>query len=204
LGGIPSQIVKFGASLISNIISVISVLIFAFYLILAREKLEAQLASIFGEEKARKIESVLSVLEIKLGGWIRGELSLMVLVGVLTFLGLTILQIPYALPLSVLAGMMELIPTLGPIISAVPMAIVGFGISPLTGFASIALSFLIQQLENYLFVPKVMEASIGVSPVFTLLALAVGFKVAGVAGALFSVPVFIVIQVLLKHFLSEK
>jgi predicted PurR-regulated permease PerM len=127
----------------------------------------------------------------------------MVLIGVLMFIGLSLLRIPFALPLAILAGVLELIPTLGPIVAAVPVAIIGFGISPLTGVASLALSFLVQQLENYLFVPKVMEKSVGVSPVITLFALAIGFKLAGIAGALFSVPVFIAIQVVLSFTLSE-
>jgi predicted PurR-regulated permease PerM len=113
------------------------------------------------------------------------------------------LGIPFALPLAILAGVMELIPTLGPIVSAIPVAIIGFGISPLMGAASIALSLLVQQLENYLFVPKVMEKSVGVSPIFTLFALAIGFKMAGIAGALFSVPVFISLKVVAENYLSE-
>jgi len=203
LGNVPSQVVKFGASVISNIINIVSVLIFAFYLLLAREKLGEQLANILPGDKSKKAIYILDSLEIKLGGWVRGELSLMLLVGVLMFIGLTILGIPFALPLAILAGVMELIPTLGPIVSAIPVAIIGFGISPLMGAASIALSLLVQQLENYLFVPKVMEKSVGVSPIFTLFALAIGFKIAGIAGALFSVPVFIALKVVAEYYLSE-
>ena len=202
LGSLPSQVVKLGASVISNIINIISVLIFAFYLLLAREKLGEQLANTFPGNKSKKAVEILDSLEIKLGGWVKGELSLMVLVGVLMFVGLSLLKIPFALPLAILAGVLELVPTLGPIVAAVPVAIIGFGISPLSGVASLALSFLVQQLENYLFVPKVMEKSVGVSPVVTLFALAIGFKLAGIAGALFSVPVFIAIQVVLSSTLS--
>jgi predicted PurR-regulated permease PerM len=204
LGNLPSQVVKLGASLISNIINIISVLIFAFYLLLAREKLGEQMANNFPGDRSKKLAGILDNLEKKLGGWVRGELSLMVLVGVLMFIGLSLLKIPFALPLAILAGVLELIPSLGPIVAAIPVAIIGFGISPVIGAASLALSFLVQQLENYLFVPKVMEKSVGVSPVITLLALAIGFKLAGIAGALFSVPVFIVIQVVLNAFLAEE
>jgi predicted PurR-regulated permease PerM len=111
--------------------------------------------------------------------------------------------IPYALPLAILAGVLEIIPLLGPIISAVPIALIGFGISPVIGFAVIALSFSVQQIENYLLVPKIMEKSVGVSPIITLLALAIGARFAGVVGAIISIPTVIMLQVLAKEYLIK-
>jgi predicted PurR-regulated permease PerM len=128
----------------------------------------------------------------------------MTLVGVMTFIGLKILQIPYALPLALLAGFLEIVPSIGPILSAIPLVIIGFGISPVTGIAALALAFLVQQVENYVFVPKVMEKSVGLNPIAVLLSLAVGFKLAGVAGVVISVPIFLTIQILIKAYLSSK
>jgi predicted PurR-regulated permease PerM len=163
-------------------LGILSVLIFAFYLLLARDKLDDQLLHIFGEKNKTKFGKTLDLLEKKLGGWARGELALMFLVGSLNFIGLTLLRIPFALPLSLLAGSLEIIPSIGPVVAAIPAIVIGFGISPYMGFAVVALAFLIQQVENYVFVPKVMEKSVGVSPVITLLALAIGFKLVGVIG----------------------
>ena len=134
----------------------------------------------------------------------RGQLLLMLAIGLATFLGLILLGIPYALPLAILAGLLEIIPTLGPIIAAIPSIIIGFGISPFIGFAVAFLALLVQQLESYFLVPKVMEKSVGVSPIVTLLALAVGAKLAGIAGVFISMPVLITSQVLLKEYLSSK
>jgi predicted PurR-regulated permease PerM len=103
-----------------------------------------------------------------------------------------------------LAGLLEIVPYIGPIIAAIPAVIIGFGISPVIGLATAALALLIQQLENYVLVPKVMEKSVGVSPIVTLLSLAVGFKVAGIVGALISVPVVITLQVLSKEYILSK
>lgn len=204
LGSIPGQLVKVGLSVFSNVFAVITVLIFAFYLLLARDKLDDQLGFLFGEERKRELARIMDLLESKLGGWARGQLTLMVLVGVSNYIGLMILGIPFALPLAILAGLLEIVPYLGPVIAAIPGIIIGLSISPLMGLAVAALAFLIQQLENYLFVPKVMEKSVGVSPIITLLALAVGFRIAGVVGVVISVPVVLTVQVLLSKYLFPK
>jgi predicted PurR-regulated permease PerM len=78
---------------------------------------------------------------------------------------------------------------------------VGFGLSPVTGFAVLSLSFLIQQVENYFLVPKVMEKSAGLSPVVTLLVLLIGLKLGGIVGAMLSVPVLITLRVILREYL---
>lgn len=204
LGSLPGEIIKFTFSLFSNVISVLKVLVFAFYMLLAREKLKDQLGFFFGDEKKKDLGHLIDTLEEKLGGWARGELILMLAVGVATYIGLTLIGIPFALPLSILVGVLEIVPYLGPIISAIPGVLIGFGISPLTGLGVAALSFLIQQLENYILVPKIMEKSVGVSPIIILIALAVGARLAGMVGVIISVPSFIAIQVLAKeYFLKE-
>jgi predicted PurR-regulated permease PerM len=106
--------------------------------------------------------------------------------------------------IAILAGLFEIVPFLGPIIAAIPPIVIGFGISPFMGVAAIALAFLIQQLENYVLVPKIMGKSAGVSPIVVLLALAIGFKLSGLAGMLVSIPLLIVFQETLKVYLANK
>lgn len=203
VGKFPSQIVRISVSVFSNIMSVFAVFIFALYLLLARDKLHEQLMILFRDGTTeKKIERFLDKLEIKLGGWARGQILLMVIVGISTFIGLSLLGVPYAVPLALFAGLMEVIPNMGPTIAAIPAVIVGFGVSPITGVATIALSILIQQLENYLLVPKVMQRSVGISPIITLLALLVGFRLVGVVGAILSVPVVITLRVFFDEFVE--
>jgi predicted PurR-regulated permease PerM len=204
LGGVPGQLVKFGVSLFSNILDVFAVLIFAFYLLLVREKLDDQLGFFFGDEKKHQVGRFIDILEARLGGWARGELLLMVIIGAATYLGLVLLGIPFALPLALLAGLFEMIPYLGPIVAAIPAVVIGLSISPLMGLAAAGLALLIQQLENYILVPKVMEKSVGVSPIITLIALAIGFKLAGVVGVVISVPAVITLQVIGSQYLLKK
>jgi predicted PurR-regulated permease PerM len=204
LGELPAQAAKATISIFSNIFNVILVLIFAFYLLMSRSKQDEQLTIFFGKERSKKITKTIDMLEFKLGGWARGQLFLMFLIGLITYIGLRLLGIPYALPLAILAGFFELIPIVGPLMAAIPAVIIGFSISPLIGVATTALAFLIQQLENYLIVPKIMGKSVGVSPIIILLALAIGFRVAGAMGALISVPVFITAQVFVKVYVDSK
>jgi predicted PurR-regulated permease PerM len=200
LGSLPAQVVKLGTSLFSNIISVITVLIFAFYLLLAREKLDDQLGFLFDEKRKKTIGSVIDRMEMKLGGWARGQLILMILIGILNYVGFLILGIPFALPLAILAGLLEIIPIIGPIVAAAPAVIIALTISPVMALATATLAFLVQQVENYLFIPKVMEKSVGVNPIIVLLALSVGFRLAGIVGAILSLPIVLTIQILIQEY----
>jgi predicted PurR-regulated permease PerM len=135
---------------------------------------------------------------------VRGELTLMTIIGVLTYIGLSLLGIPYALPLAILAGFLEIIPGIGPILSAIPGILLGLTISPVMAIAAAALYFLIQQIENTVIVPKVMQKATGINPLVTMISLAVGFKMAGVLGAILAVPIVIVLHVFVVEILSWK
>ena len=200
IGSLPGEVLKFTFSLFSNLISVITVLVFSFYLLLARGKMDEQLANFFGEQRRRDLASLVSTLEVRLGGWARGQIALMVIVGVLTYIGLAILKVPFAFPLAILAGLLEIIPYLGPIVAAIPSLIIGFGISPAMGVGTVIVALIVQQVENYVLVPKIMEKSVGVSPVITLIALAIGARLAGVVGMIISIPTVIALQVFSKQY----
>lgn len=200
LGNLPSEIIQFTFNLFGNLLSVVTVLVFSFYMLLARGKLEESLGSFFGEVRKKEIGILIHHLERRLGGWARGELFLMLVVGVMTYIGLIILKVPFALPLAILAGVLEIIPYLGPILAAIPALIIGFGISPSLGVGTVVLAFLVQQTENYLLVPKIMEKSVGVSPIITLIALAIGARLAGVTGMIVSIPTVITLQVFAKNY----
>lgn len=204
IGALPTQAVKFGVSLFSNIVSILSVFVLSFYFLLYRSKLDEQLSFVFGEERKKLVGNIIDEIEMNLGSWARGELILMLFIGVLTYLGLLILGVPFALPLAIIAGILEIIPILGPNIAAIPAVIIGFTISPIMALAVIALSFLIQQLENYLLVPKIMEKSVGVNPIVTLISLTIGYRMMGIIGVLLSVPLFLTIKILVKEYFKGR
>lgn len=205
IGRLPSYVLKLSVSVFSNVFSVLAVLIFALYFLLARDKLDDQLANFFHDQELEaRIEKAINKLEFKLGGWARAEIILMIMVGLFTYIGLVLVGVPYALPLAIIAGLLEIVPNVGPILASIPAILVGLSVSYITAIAVSALYILIQQVENYVFVPKVMEKSAGVSPIVTLLSLVIGFKVAGIVGAILSVPIVITSQVLLEEFMFKK
>ncbi len=126
----------------------------------------------------------------KIGKWMQGQLILAVLIFVLVYLGLTIFGVPYALLLALLAGVLELIPVFGPIISAIPGVAIAFGVGGTTlGLAVAGFYLLVQQFENHLIYPLVVRKIVGVPPILVILALIIGFQLAGFLGVLISVPV---------------
>lgn len=204
VGQIPGQVARASISILSNIVDVFTVLIFAFYLLLARNKLTNHTELFLSQNGNKEFHKILDEVEKKLGGWAIGQLSLMFLVGISTYVGLVLLRVPFALPLALLSGLLEIVPYVGPIIASVPAILIGFTISPFLGFATAALTFLVQQIENYVFVPKVMEKTAGVSPLTTLLALSVGFKIAGILGVFVSVPAVIILQIIVKEYFKSR
>lgn len=205
IGGLIQQIggvLNFTFSIFSNVFSVITVLVFTFYLLMSYPTIKDQITSFLGEEKGKRIYDLVTQIEERLGKWSRGQLVLMLSVAVGNYLGYLLLGIPFALPLAVLTGIFEIVPTLGPIISAIPAILIGFGISPLVGIGAAAVALVVNQLENYILVPKIMQKSAGVSPLLVLLSVAIGVKIAGVMGALIAVPFVVTLQTIIKMYLG--
>jgi predicted PurR-regulated permease PerM len=108
--------------------------------------------------------------------------------------------------LAIFAGLLEIIPVVGPIVSAIPAIIIAFTMtsSPWLALAVAALYFLIQQLENHIIVPLIMKQAVGIPPVITIIAILVGGQLYGVIGALLSIPIFICFQILFQEFFSSR
>ncbi len=131
----------------------------------------------------------------KIGKWMQGQLVLGLIVGILLYLGLTILGIPNALLLAVIAGLFELIPVFGQIMAAIPALAIAFADGGVTAFVLVGgLYLVVQQFEAHLIYPVVVKKVVGVPPLLVILALIVGAKLAGFLGILLSVPIAAAIQ----------
>jgi len=196
---VPSGILRFTASLFSNAVSLIAILVITFYLLLEHQNLDHHLLDLFGKEGERRGKRIVYELEKILGDWVRAEIILMAFVGVLSYFGFLLLGLEFALPLALLAGILEIVPNIGPLIAAIPAVLLGFLSSPLVGLATVVWCILVQQVENNALVPRVMSKVVGVNPVVTLLCLAVGIRLAGVGGAILAVPVYLTARTLLTE-----
>lgn len=205
LSALPQQLLIIALGIFDNILSVFTFLVIVYYLIMERKNMKKYLLFLFGHNATEEhAEEFIVKLEKKLGGWVRGQLTLMLIIGVLTYIGLTILGVEFAIPLAFFAGLLEVIPSIGPTVSAVPAILVALGASPVLALATAALYFIIQQLENQLIVPRVMSKAVGLRPLVVIIALLAGLRVAGVAGMVLSVPTVLMGELLfndlyLKH-----
>lgn len=178
----------------SNLFAVMTVMTFTFYFLLERRNMEEFLSAFLGDSVGGRVFSVVMQIEKRMGAWVLGQLLLMLFIGVLVYGGLSFLRVEYALPLAILAGLLEIVPTIGPIVSAVPATLVAFASSPLLAVSVAALYLIVQQVENNLLVPLVMKRSVGIPPILTILALMIGGRFGGIAGAILAVPVLLAIQ----------
>ena len=196
---ISENIVKVTVGVFSNLITTLAVLVFTFYFLLERPRASQTLTSLVGESMANKTLNILRLIEKRLGGWVRGELLLMLSIGIASYIGLTILHVDFALPLAIIAGVLEIVPTIGPIVSAIPAILVALATSPFLAVSVVALYFIIQQVENNVLVPLVMKKSIGFSPLVTLLSVMIGARFAGIVGAILAVPFVLVLKVIITE-----
>lgn len=140
----------------------------------------------------------------KIGQWMKGQLLLGLIVGLLVYLGLTIFQIKYALVLAILAALFELIPFFGPILSAVPAVLLGFSMGPVSGLMVAGFYLVVQQFENHLIYPLVVRKIIGLPPIIVIIGLIIGAKLAGFLGLILAVPVATVLMELLADYSKKK
>jgi predicted PurR-regulated permease PerM len=162
------------------------------------------LASPFSGHQEKKVTLVITDIENSLGRWVRGQITLSLIVGFLVYIGLTALGVPSALPLALIAGIFEIVPIIGPTISAIPSILIALALSPILALATAALYFVIQQLENNLIVPTVMSRAVGVNPLITIIALLIGAKLAGIMGVIISVPVVVIIKIIIRDLVITK
>ncbi|PIU03972.1 hypothetical protein COT44_00395 [Candidatus Shapirobacteria bacterium CG08_land_8_20_14_0_20_39_18] len=204
LGSVPANLLKFVINLFSNLFGIFALIIITFYLLVERKNLNKYLLILFGEGQEKKAEEFVDKVEKRLGDWVRGEFILMSTIGLMTFIGLTLLGVEVALPLAILSGLLEIVPNIGPIISAVPAMLVGLTVSPVMTLAIAALYLLVQQSENSFITPKVMQKTVGVNPLITILALTIGGKIGGIMGAVLAIPFLLVVQVISVELFSSK
>ncbi len=178
-----------------GIIQFILIVVLSFYLAVQEDGVATFLRVVSPEREEPYVLSLWRRTQRKIGFWMQGQILLAVLVGILVYLGLTVLGVKNALFLAALAAIFETIPLFGPIISAIPGIAIAyasgtfFSVPGLASALIIAgLYLIIQQFENHLIYPLVVKKIIGVPPMVVILALIVGIQLGGFLGLLISVP----------------
>ncbi len=201
---LPKGFVQATSLAFGGFFSFVLIVVISFYLAVQRHGIEIFLRLVTPIKQESYILDLWSRAQRKIGYWMQGQLVLGLVIGVLVFLGLTILQVRYALVLGILAAILELIPFFGPILSAVPAVLLGFSVGPSKGLMVLGFYIIIQQFENHLIYPLVVNKIVGLPPLVVILALLVGAQLAGFLGLILAVPLATVLMELTNDFAKNK
>jgi predicted PurR-regulated permease PerM len=189
--------------LFGGIFGLLTILILAFYFLLDADRIVNTFLRLFPRaERLRAADGCVRVTT-KVSAWLGGQLLLAGIIGGSAAIGLWLMGVPYFYVLALIAGLGEMIPIVGPLLSAIPAVAVAFTVSP-TLALGVAVFFLVQQqVENHVLVPKVMERQVGVSAVVVIIALLLGGSLLGIVGAILAVPTAAILQVLFLELVPE-
>ena len=189
-------------SIFGNVATLFSILILAIYMSIDWENIKKGFITLFPETTRYKLTKMFAEIEDNVGIWLRGQLILMLLIGVMSYVAVVLIDVEFPLALGIIAGLLEIVPMLGPVISAVVAALVAVIESPVKALLVIFAFTIIQQLEGNIIVPKVMQRVSGFSPIIILIALLVGSNLFGIIGAVIAVPVLMVGAIIIKNILE--
>ena len=166
-------------------VSFILIIVLSFYLSMQENGVENFLKIIIPARHENYAVGLWQRWKKKIGLWLQGQILLGFIVGVLVYIGLTLMQVEYALTFALLAAIFELIPIFGPILSAIPPIMVALVQSPVLALEVGILYIIIQQFENHLIYPLVVRKIVGVPSIMVILALVIGAQIGGFFGLLF-------------------
>ena len=196
-------IVGAAVGFVGGIFGVITILVLAFYLLVDSNSLVNVFVRLFPREKRDKVEHACRRVTSKVSAWLGGQLLLGAVIGSTAALGLFLMGVPFFYVLALIAGIGEMIPIVGPILSAIPAIAVALSVKPALALGVIAFFFAQQQLENHILVPRIMQRQVGISAVFVIIALLIGGSLLGVIGAILAVPTAAILQVLLQELMDD-
>lgn len=203
IGAIGGDIFTFASSVFGGIISFFFVVVISFYLSLEREGVQRFLVSFTPVDHRDYVADLWRRIQRRIGRWLQAQFVLAVFMGVTAFTTLTVLGSPFALTLGIVAGFLEVIPIIGPIVAGLLI----FGIvsldSVLLGLIAVAVYVLMQQIEQYLIIPAVMSRVVGLNPLIILISVLVGAELAGVWGIVIAIPLVAVLREIMRDLQQE-
>ena len=198
LSGLTRYFFGFISSTITVVAGLVLILVLSIYVGSDPETYHDGLMKLFPRAWRKRAGEVLTAISLALRRWLVTQLIAMVVIGVVTTVTLLILGVNAAVPLGVLAGLFEFIPTVGPILSAVPAVAMGFVESPEKALAVVIAYIAIQQMENYLLIPFLMREGVDLPPALTIMAQALMALIFGFLGLLCAVPALAATMVAVK------
>lgn len=195
LTAIQQEVLHISTNLASALSGIVLAVVASIYIVSDWKRIHDVLARALGPERRTDVQKFFDRTDQTVGLWVRGQIMLSVLVGILVYVGLTLIDIPFALVLALLAGVLEIIPFMGPIIAAVPALIIAFNVSAFDALLVLALYIAIQQIEGEVLAPQIMKRAVSLHPIVIIFGILAGYHVAGIAGALLAIPLISMIWI---------
>lgn len=192
------------SGIFGGITSFVLVLVITFYMTVEEDSLKKIVWSLAPAERQPYLMQLIDRMQRQVGYWLRGQLILMLIVGIFVWVGLLFLMPQYALVLGLIAGLMEFIPYIGPTIGALPGILLALTVNPFLALLVAILYIIIQQVENNILVPKIMERAVGLNPIISIAVLMAGLKIGGIVGGVLSIPVATALSVLFKDWIKMR
>jgi len=188
---------------VGGIFGFITILILAFYMLVDAESFVSTFVRLFPRGERERVAGACRSVSTKVSAWLGGQIMLAAVIGSTAAIGLFLMGVPYFYVLALIAAFGELIPIIGPVLSAVPAVAVAFTVSPALALGVIVFFFVQQQFENHILVPKVMERQVGVSAVTVIVSLLIGGSLLGIVGAILAIPTAAILQVIFHELWPE-
>lgn len=194
------QAMGYAAPAAKVILIAVAVLLLAFHWTLDGPRTIQSLLPLVPKSQRESIGELISAMETKVGFYVVGQSVLCLVIGFMALVAYLIIGLPNALVLALMAGALEAVPMIGPLLGAIPAAVIALSIAPAKLIWVVVATFVIQQIENSVLVPRVMRKAVGINPFVSLLAIFAFSSLFGIAGALMAIPMAAIIQLLLNRF----
>jgi predicted PurR-regulated permease PerM len=193
------QITTKTLNIFSNIVSIVLIPIYTFYFLKDTQFFRRKVLKSIPKGIRDQVINISRDIDNLLSRFIRGQLIIAMIVGVLSIIALVVLKVQFAFLIGTIAGVTNIIPYFGPIIGAIPAIIVALLDEPMKAIWVIIAFFIIQQTESAILSPKIVGESVGLHPVFVILVLLIGGELFGVIGLIFAIPIAASIKIILNH-----
>ncbi len=197
------QALGYVTSVAQAIFITIVILVLSFYWTLDGPRIIHALLLFVPMGKRESIRDLIAAMETKVGFFLAGQGVLCLVIGILALIAYLLIGLPNALILALVAGLLEAVPLVGPLLGAIPAAVIALSIAPSKLIWVIVATLIIQQVENSVLVPRIMRQAVGVNPFVSLLAIFAFSTLFGVAGALMAIPLAAIMQLLFERFVFQ-
>jgi len=204
LAGTTSGLFSKVGNFFAGVFSLLLVAVITFYVLVEEKATKRILKSLVPARYLPYLYQLINKIQNKLGLWLRGQIILAFLIFLLVYIGLLLLGVKYALILAIIAGLLEFIPYLGPIFSGFIAVTLTLFHSPIQALLVLILYIVIQTLENHVLTPKIMQKTVGLNPVVSIVALLIGGKLGGIIGVILAIPVATALSVFVQDVIDKR